>query len=162
MFPFNLLKGCNRLGGCPLMDRRFAHIRDWIFDLDNCLYPANSRLFELIDRRMTAYIERLLGVDAIEARRVQKMHFHGSGTTLAGLMKHHDVDPRHFDRRAVARLHAIELARTIGAEREVDRGENGVEARGRIERVGVGDNRQAIRRAVAADARAQRYRVCCL
>ena len=75
------------------MDPRFAHIRDWIFDLDNCLYPAGSRLFELIDERMTAYIERLLGVDAVEARRVQKMHFHGSGTTLAGLMKHHDVDP---------------------------------------------------------------------
>ena len=65
------------------MDARYAHIRDWIFDLDNCLYPAASRLFELIDQRMTAYIERLLGVDATEARRVQKMHFHGSGTTLA-------------------------------------------------------------------------------
>jgi len=78
------------------MDRRFAHIRDWIFDLDNCLYPHGSRLFELIDQRMTAYIERLLGVDAVEARRVQKMHFHGSGTTLAGLMKYHHVDPHHF------------------------------------------------------------------
>ena len=22
------------------MDPRFAHIRDWIFDLDNCLYPG--------------------------------------------------------------------------------------------------------------------------
>ena len=55
------------------MDPRFAHIRDWIFDLDNCLYPANSRLFELIDERMTAYIERLLGCDPVEARRVQKM-----------------------------------------------------------------------------------------
>ena len=78
------------------MDPRFAHIRNWIFDLDNCLYPADSRLFELIDERMTAYIERLLDVDPIEARRVQKMHFHGSGTTLAGLMKDHDVDPHHF------------------------------------------------------------------
>src|SRR5438045_971407 len=78
------------------MDPRFNHIRDWIFDLDNCLYPAGSRLFELIDQRMTAYIEDLLGVDATEARRVQKMHFHGSGTTLAGLMKHHNVDPHHF------------------------------------------------------------------
>jgi putative hydrolase of the HAD superfamily len=78
------------------MDPRFAHIRDWIFDLDNCLYPANTRLFDLIDQRMTQYIERLLGVDPVEARRVQKEHFHGSGTTLAGLMKHHDVDPHHF------------------------------------------------------------------
>ena len=96
MIPFNLLKGFNALGPARPMDPRFSHISDWIFDLDNCLYPAGSRLFELIDQRMTAYIEELLGVGWEEARRVQKMHFHGSGTTLAGLMKHHDVDPRHF------------------------------------------------------------------
>ena len=64
------------------MDPRFAHIRDWIFDLDNCLYPASSGLFSLIDERMGAYIQRLLDCDLEEARRVQKMHFHGSGTTL--------------------------------------------------------------------------------
>ena len=69
------------------MDPRFAHIRDWIFDLDNCLYPASAGLFELIDERMGAYIQRLLDCDALEARRVQKAHFHEHGTTLAGLMK---------------------------------------------------------------------------
>ena len=95
------------------MDRRFAHIRDWIFDLDNCLYPANSRLFELIDQRMTQYIERLLGVDPVEARRVQKMHFHGSGTTLAGLMKDHQVDPHHF----MGEVHDIPLDRLARDDR---------------------------------------------
>ena len=44
------------------MDPRFAHIRDWIFDLDNCLYPASTGLFALIDERMGAYIQRLLGL----------------------------------------------------------------------------------------------------
>ncbi|HEY6048924.1 MAG TPA: pyrimidine 5'-nucleotidase [Sphingomicrobium sp.] len=78
------------------MDPRFAHIRDWIFDLDNCLYPASTDLFALIDQRMGAYIQRLLECDAQEARRVQKHHFHTHGTTLAGLMKEHDVDPRDF------------------------------------------------------------------
>ena len=53
----------------------FAHIRDWIFDLDNCLYPASTGLFELIDERMGAYIQRLLDCDAVEARRVQKDAF---------------------------------------------------------------------------------------
>jgi putative hydrolase of the HAD superfamily len=97
------------------MDPRFAHIRDWIFDLDNCLYPANTRLFDLIDQRMTAYIERLLEVDTAEARRVQKMHFHGSGTTLAGLMKHHAVDPRHF----MTDVHDIPLDRVARDDRLV-------------------------------------------
>ena len=52
----------------PDMNPRFAHIDHWIFDLDNCLYPWESRLFDLIDQRMTTYIERLLDVDSSEAR----------------------------------------------------------------------------------------------
>jgi putative hydrolase of the HAD superfamily len=97
------------------MNPRFAHIRDWIFDLDNCLYPAGSRLFELIDRKMTAYIERLLNVDPVEALRIQKVHFHGSGTTLAGLMKHHAVDPHHF----MGDVHDIPLDRLTQDDRLV-------------------------------------------
>ena len=95
------------------MDPRFAHIQNWIFDLDNCLYPADCRLFELIDERMTAYVGRLLDVDPVEARRVQKMHFHGSGTTLAGLMKHHDVDPHHF----MGDVHNVPLDRVARDDR---------------------------------------------
>ncbi|HUG46551.1 MAG TPA: pyrimidine 5'-nucleotidase [Sphingomicrobium sp.] len=86
------------------MDPRFDHIRDWIFDLDNCLYPASTGLFKLIDERMGAYIQRLLSCDPVEARKVQKHHFHRHGTTLAGLMKDHNVDPHEFlgDVHAVA------------------------------------------------------------
>jgi putative hydrolase of the HAD superfamily len=95
------------------MDARFAHIRDWIFDLDNCLYPASTGLFGLIDERMGAYIERLLGCDPAEAKRVQKAHFHEHGTTLAGLMEEHGVDPQHF----LADVHDIDLGRVQYDER---------------------------------------------
>ena len=54
----------------------FRHVRGWIFDLDNCLYPHSTGLFELIDERMTAYVQRLLDLDPLEARKVQKAHFH--------------------------------------------------------------------------------------
>ena len=89
------------------MQPSFAHIRDWIFDLDNCLYPASTGLFSLIDDRMGAYIQRLLDCDAAEAKRVQKAHFHQHGTTLAGLMKEHAVDPDDF----LGDVHAIPLDR---------------------------------------------------
>ncbi|MEJ7777176.1 MAG: pyrimidine 5'-nucleotidase [Sphingomicrobium sp.] len=89
------------------MDSSFSHVRDWIFDLDNCLYPASTGLFALIDERMGAYIQRLLDCDATEARRVQKHHFHTHGTTLAGLMKDHDIDPHDF----LADVHDISLDR---------------------------------------------------
>jgi putative hydrolase of the HAD superfamily len=95
----------------------FAHVTDWIFDLDNCLYPASAGLFDLIDERMGAYIERLLGCDRVEARRVQKAHFHDHGTTLAGLMLHHGVDPHHF----LADVHDIALDR-IGANSALEAG----------------------------------------
>ena len=82
-----------------------AHIDSWIFDLDNTLYPASANLFAQIDRKMGAYIERLLKVDPAEARRVQKGFFHSHGMTLPGLMAEHDVDPRHF----LADVHDVDV-----------------------------------------------------
>ncbi|MCL6730774.1 pyrimidine 5'-nucleotidase [Sphingomonas hankyongi] len=95
------------------MNPRFADIRDWIFDLDNCLYPASTGLFALIDERMGAYIQRLLDCDVAEAKRVQKAHFHEHGTTLAGLMKEHGVDPHDF----LEDVHGIPLDRVQHDER---------------------------------------------
>ena len=89
------------------MDPSFTHIRDWIFDLDNCLYPASTGLFALIDERMGAYIQRLMACDPTEAKRIQKSHFHTHGTTLAGLMKECDVDPHDF----LQDVHSIPLDR---------------------------------------------------
>jgi putative hydrolase of the HAD superfamily len=95
------------------MDPRLAHVSEWIFDLDNCLYPASTGLFELIDERMGAYIQRLLDCDPAEAKRVQKAHFHTHGTTLAGLMREHDVDPHEF----LDDVHAIPLDRIARNDR---------------------------------------------
>ena len=78
------------------MIRALSHVRTWIFDLDNTLYPPVADLFGLIDDRMGAYISELLACDPIEARRVQKEYFLAHGTTLAGLMQDHGVDPHHF------------------------------------------------------------------
>ena len=87
------------------MIRELAHVDCWIFDLDNTLYPASADLFGLIDVRMAAFIQRLLGCDAIEAKRVQKAYFHDHGTTLSGLMLHHRVDPHEF----LSFVHDIEV-----------------------------------------------------
>ena len=78
------------------MPPTLASIRNWIFDLDNTLYPASADLFALIDVKMAAYVSDLLGVDLPEARRIQKAYFLGHGTTLAGLMAEHEIDPHHY------------------------------------------------------------------
>ncbi len=83
----------------------FGRIDSWIFDLDNTLYPASSNLFARIDARMGAFIQRLLGLDAAAAHRVQKGFFHSHGMTLSGLIAEHGVDPHEF----LADVHDIEL-----------------------------------------------------
>src|SRR3982750_4884419 len=93
------------------MAPNLTHVESWIFDLDNSLYPHGTNLFELIDQRMGEYIQRLLGVDPVEARRVQKGFFHAHGTTLAGLMANHGVDPHDF----LDYVHDIDLARVTAA-----------------------------------------------
>ncbi len=72
------------------------NVREWIFDLDNTLYPPSSHLFDQIDRRMTAFIGELLGLPPEKARAVQKDYFHRYGTSLRGLMAEHGADPEAY------------------------------------------------------------------
>ncbi|WP_444870484.1 pyrimidine 5'-nucleotidase [Rhodobacter capsulatus] len=71
----------------------FSHVCHWVFDLDHTLYPPSARLFDQIEVRMTAYVMRALGVDAAEADRLRDQYWRSHGTTLAGLMQVHGVDP---------------------------------------------------------------------
>lgn len=71
----------------------FSHVSHWVFDLDNTLYPPRVRLFDQIEVRMTNWVMRELGVDRDEADRLRHEYWRDHGTTLAGLMRLHDVDP---------------------------------------------------------------------
>lgn len=73
-----------------------SHIDTWVFDLDNTLYPASANLFVQIDGKMKAFISELLDVSLDEAYVIQKKYYRAHGTTLCGLMMHHDVDPEAF------------------------------------------------------------------
>lgn len=71
----------------------FTHVATWVFDLDNTLYPPEARLFDQIEVRMTAWVMQALGLDRDAANRVRKDYWAKYGTTLAGLMREHDIDP---------------------------------------------------------------------
>ncbi|MCC5959635.1 MAG: pyrimidine 5'-nucleotidase [Rhodobacteraceae bacterium] len=71
----------------------FSHIRGWVFDLDNTLYPPEIRLFDQIEQRMTAFLMQELKVDQASANRLRKQYWATYGTTLAGLMQCHGIDP---------------------------------------------------------------------
>ncbi|MAQ37225.1 MULTISPECIES: pyrimidine 5'-nucleotidase [Thioclava] len=71
----------------------FAHVDAWVFDLDNTLYPPEARLFDQIEVKMTDFVMRSLGVDRARADHLRHHYWQLYGTTLAGLMHEHDVDP---------------------------------------------------------------------
>jgi putative hydrolase of the HAD superfamily len=72
---------------------RFSHVETWVFDLDNTLYPPEMALFDQINVRMTDWVMRVLGVEQAEADALRHRYWRDHGTTLAGLMRHHGVDP---------------------------------------------------------------------
>jgi putative hydrolase of the HAD superfamily len=74
----------------------FSHVTTWVFDLDNTLYPPEARLFDLIEVRMAAWVMEALGVERAEANRLRLHYWETYGTTLAGLMREHDVDPEPY------------------------------------------------------------------
>lgn len=74
----------------------FSHVREWVFDLDNTLYPHHSNLFAQVDVRITAFVSELLSLPRDEARALQKRLYKEYGTTMNGLMALHGIDPDDF------------------------------------------------------------------
>jgi putative hydrolase of the HAD superfamily len=68
----------------------------WIFDLDNTLHDAEPYIFPEMNRQMTAYVARHMGVDETTANQLRVDYWRHYGSTLAGLLHHSDVDPEHF------------------------------------------------------------------
>ena len=88
-----------------MIAKQFSHVRHWVFDLDNTLYHPSARLFDQIEVRMTQYVMESLGVARPEADHLRKHYWHTYGTTLAGLMREHNVDPAPY----LTHVHEISL-----------------------------------------------------
>ena len=86
--------------------RSLSHISDWVFDLDNTLYPRTCNLFAQIDTRITSYVMDVTQLDFEAARALQKSYYRDFGTTLNGLMQRHAIDPDHF----LNTVHAIDYS----------------------------------------------------
>ncbi|CUH76599.1 pyrimidine 5'-nucleotidase [Tropicibacter naphthalenivorans] len=86
--------------------RNFSHVRAWVFDLDNTLYPPAARLFDQIETKMTDYVMRVAGASRAQADGLRRDYWQRYGTTLAGLMRHHDIDPDDY----LVDVHDIDFA----------------------------------------------------
>ncbi len=86
--------------------RSLSHVTDWVFDLDNTLYPRECNLFAQIDLLISEYMVSVTQLPYDEARALQKSYYRDYGTTLNGLMQRHSVDPDHF----LNTVHAIDYS----------------------------------------------------
>ncbi|WP_284312341.1 pyrimidine 5'-nucleotidase [Labrys miyagiensis] len=85
---------------------RFSGIHDWVFDLDNTLYPHHIDLHTQIGARMTDYVSSLLGLAPEEAWTLQRQYYLDHGLTLLGLMADHGIDPLDY----LEKTHAIDYS----------------------------------------------------
>ena len=90
----------------PPLPRSLSHVTDWVFDLDNTLYPRECNLFAQIDLLISHYMVSVTNLEFAEARALQKSYYRDYGTTLNGLMQKHEVDPDHF----LNTVHAIDYS----------------------------------------------------
>jgi putative hydrolase of the HAD superfamily len=95
--------------------RNLDLIENWVFDLDNTLYPASCSLFPQIDIRMRDFIADALGLTPVKAHALQKAYYHKHGTTLRGLMLNHNIEPDAF----LAYVHDIDCSVLAPAPRLV-------------------------------------------
>jgi putative hydrolase of the HAD superfamily len=86
--------------------RSLSHVTDWVFDLDNTLYPRECNLFAQIDLLISDYMVGVTQLPYDEARALQKSYYRDYGTTLNGLMQRHSVDPDHY----LKTVHAIDYS----------------------------------------------------
>lgn len=78
------------------MSADLRHVDTWIFDLDDTLYPPEAEVMSRVEGKMTAFVARQTGLPWDEARALQKRYLDAHGTTLAGLMANHGVEPHAF------------------------------------------------------------------
>ena len=78
------------------MSADLSHVDAWLFDLDDTLYPAETRLMDLIRERITGFVMRITGLSHDEARRTQRAWFEAHGASLPGLLASHDISVAEF------------------------------------------------------------------
>jgi len=70
--------------------------RVWLFDLDNTLHDAGAWVFAQMNDTMRNYVVDTLGVTPAQADALREKYWRRYGSTMLGLVRHHDVSPAHF------------------------------------------------------------------
>ncbi len=91
-------------------------LRFALFDLDQTLYPMTSGLMDEVGRLIKQYMRERCGFAESEIVALRDRYFREYGTTLRGLMLHHNVDPEDY----LAYVHNLPLEQFIAPNPALD------------------------------------------
>lgn len=79
-----------------VLRKELKNIHNWIFDLDDTLYPPSHEIYSQMAQRIRTYIMNALHIDENTASIVQKDYYKKYGATVHGLMVEHHIKPEDF------------------------------------------------------------------
>ena len=82
------------------------HVDNWVFDLDNTLYSAETELFKQVSNRITKFVAVALDLKMVAAERLRRDYFRSHGSTLRGMMTNHATNPEQY----LAFVHDIDVS----------------------------------------------------
>ncbi|KAF2456138.1 Haloacid dehalogenase-like hydrolase-domain-containing protein [Lineolata rhizophorae] len=69
------------------------------FDIDNCLYPKSTKVYELMSNLIDKYFETHLALSQQDAYTLHQKYYKDYGLAIEGLVRHHKVDPLEYNRK---------------------------------------------------------------
>jgi len=95
-----------------LRDVALTDLSHLILDLDNTLYPPSRGVVERVDARISRFMVERLGLDPEVAGSLRARYRDAHGTTLNGLMLHHEIEPDDF----LAAVHSIAVEELLAPD----------------------------------------------
>jgi putative hydrolase of the HAD superfamily len=91
-------------------------LRFALFDLDDTLYASQCGLWAAIGARIDLYMVERLGIAPEATGAARKHYLETFGTTLNGLRREHEIDPREF----LSFVHDVPLSNYLSASAALD------------------------------------------
>ncbi|KAF4486215.1 Suppressor of disruption of TFIIS [Colletotrichum fructicola Nara gc5] len=67
------------------------------FDIDNCLYSRDAKIFDLVSDLIDEYFEKHLSLTREEAVKLHHQYHTDYGHSIEGLVRHHKIDPIEYN-----------------------------------------------------------------
>lgn len=90
-------------------------MRHLLVDLDETLYPREAGILLAIRHKIREFIVSELGIDSAQAESLRLHYLEKYGTSMRGLIVHHNIDPDAY----LAYVHRVDIASRIRSDGEL-------------------------------------------